>query len=75
MAKAEHEPTAFAAAVSAAAPAVASPAEQILTSWVVADPLSRELLEKATRVAASASTVLIRGESGTGKELLASLIH
>ena len=73
---AKQEPTPSSAAVSAgAAPAVTSPAEQILSSWIAADPLSLELLEKARRVAASASTVLIRGESGTGKELLASLIH
>ncbi|HEY6935691.1 MAG TPA: sigma-54 dependent transcriptional regulator [Terriglobales bacterium] len=76
MAKADHDPTPSAGAVSAgAAPAVTSPAEQILSSWIAADPLSLELLEKARRVAASPSTVLIRGESGTGKELLASLIH
>src|SRR5689334_16439275 len=76
MAKADHAPTPSAGAVSAgAAPAATSPAEQILSSWVATDPLSRELLEKARRVAASPSTVLIRGESGTGKELLASLIH
>ncbi len=76
MAKAGHDSTPSAGAVSAgAAPAVTSPAEQIRSSWIAADPLSRELLEKATRVAASASTVLMRGESGTGKELLASLIH
>ena len=60
---------------AAAAPAPATPAQQILSSWIAADPLSLELLEKAQRVAASASTVLIRGESGVGKELLASLIH
>lgn len=75
MARAEHDPTPSPGAVSAGAPAVASPAEQILASWVAADTLSLELVEKARRVAASASTLLIRGESGTGKELLASLIH
>ncbi|HVP44245.1 MAG TPA: sigma-54 dependent transcriptional regulator [Terriglobales bacterium] len=47
----------------------------ILSAWVAADPGSLELLEKARKVAASASTVLIRGESGTGKDLLASPIH
>ena len=60
---------------AAVAPAPATPAQQILSSWIAADPLSLELLEKAQLVAASASTVLIRGESGVGKELLASLIH
>jgi two-component system response regulator AtoC len=75
MAKAEQEPTPSAGPVSAAAPALAPPAEQILSSWIAADPLSLELLDKARRVAASASTILIRGESGTGKELLAALIH
>ncbi|HSB75140.1 MAG TPA: sigma-54 dependent transcriptional regulator [Terriglobales bacterium] len=59
----------------APAPARSSPADQILASWVAADPLSRELLQKVQRVAESSSTVLIRGESGVGKELLASLIH
>ncbi|HYX67904.1 MAG TPA: sigma 54-interacting transcriptional regulator, partial [Terriglobales bacterium] len=47
----------------------------ILSAWIAADPASHELLEKARKIAASASTVLIRGESGTGKDLLASLIH
>ena len=76
MAKVEQEPTRSASAVSAPpAPVVAPPAEQILSSWIAADPLSRELLEKIRRVAASSSTLLIRGESGTGKELLASVIH
>ncbi len=58
-----------------AAQAPASPAEQILSSWIAADPLSLELLEKARRIAATTSTVLIRGESGVGKELLACVIH
>ena len=60
---------------AAAAPAPASPGEQVFASWIAADPLSLELLEKARRVAASSSTILIRGESGAGKELLASIIH
>jgi len=47
----------------------------LLAAWVAADPKSLDLLEKAQKIAASASTVLIRGESGTGKDLLASLIH
>ena len=75
MAPAEREAKQSAEAGSAAAAPAASPAEPILSSWVAADPVSLELLEKARRVAASPSTVLIRGESGTGKELLASVIH
>ena len=35
----------------------------------------QEVLDLAWRVAASASTVLLRGESGTGKEVLARAIH
>ena len=62
-------------ASAAAAPARTSPADPILSSWIAADPLSLELLERVRRVAASSSTLLIRGESGVGKELLASLIH
>ena len=42
---------------------------------VAEDPLSRNLLELATRVALSDVTVLLSGESGTGKEVLARFIH
>ncbi len=42
---------------------------------VACEPASRQLLELATRVARSESTVLISGESGTGKEVLARFIH
>jgi two-component system NtrC family response regulator len=38
-------------------------------------PQMTELINKASRVAASRASVLIQGESGTGKELLARLIH
>ena len=47
----------------------------VLSAWVAADPRSIEVVEKAEKIAASASTVLVRGESGTGKDLLAWLIH
>jgi two-component system response regulator AtoC len=43
--------------------------------WVAADPASLKLLEQVRRIAASASTVLLRGESGVGKDLLAQLLH
>ncbi|SFO87617.1 sigma-54-dependent transcriptional regulator [Pseudomonas borbori] len=42
---------------------------------VALEPVSVQLLELATRVAQSDSTVLITGESGTGKEVLARFIH
>ena len=35
----------------------------------------RQLYEEMARVAATATTVLVRGESGTGKELIAQAIH
>ena len=35
----------------------------------------REVLRKATQVAATDTTVLVTGESGTGKEVVARFIH
>jgi two-component system response regulator AtoC len=78
MTKAEQERNQSQPGGSSAAPASgrSSPPEQILSSWIAADPRSLELLEKSRRIAASpSSTVLIQGESGVGKELLASVIH
>ena len=45
------------------------------TGLIYADPKSRQLLERASRVAKTDATVLLLGESGTGKEVLASFIH
>ena len=42
---------------------------------VACEPVSQQLLNLASRVAQSDSTVLISGESGTGKEVLARYIH
>ena len=42
---------------------------------VALEPASVQLLELASRVAQSDSTVIITGESGTGKEVLARYIH
>jgi len=42
---------------------------------VAVEPASVQLLELASRVAQSDSTVMITGESGTGKEVLARYIH
>ncbi len=42
---------------------------------VAVDPVTRELLRMATRVAATDATVTITGESGSGKEVVARHIH
>jgi two-component system response regulator FlrC len=42
---------------------------------IAGDEKSKNLLNLATKVAASEATVLISGESGTGKEVLARFIH
>ena len=42
---------------------------------IAEDPVSRQVLDLARRVAQSDATVLISGESGTGKEVLACALH
>ncbi|NOY71503.1 MAG: sigma-54-dependent Fis family transcriptional regulator [Gammaproteobacteria bacterium] len=42
---------------------------------IAVDPRSKELLNLATRVAATEATVMISGESGSGKEVIARHIH
>ncbi len=44
-------------------------------AWVAADPGSRRVLEIASKLADTATTLLITGESGTGKDQLARWIH
>lgn len=41
----------------------------------VADPVSRQLMSLANRVAATDVTVFVNGPTGTGKEVLAKFIH
>jgi transcriptional regulator with PAS, ATPase and Fis domain len=43
--------------------------------FVVADPAMTALMDRARRVAASDTTVLVLGETGVGKEVLAQQIH
>jgi two-component system, response regulator FlrC len=42
---------------------------------IAADPVSRQLLELATRVAGSDAAVMLTGESGVGKEVYARFLH
>ena len=51
-----------------------SPAPAALTI-VAEDPATREVFEKASRVARSRISVLLLGESGTGKEIVAQELH
>ena len=48
---------------------------KINEDMVAEDPISKRILELATRVGASDATVLVSGESGTGKEVLARALH
>ena len=43
--------------------------------WIGASAVSQQTLELGSKVASSASTVLITGESGAGKDQLARWIH
>ena len=53
----------------------ASVPAQAANGLVAEDPLTRELLRLAARVAQSAATVLLTGESGSGKEMFARFVH
>ncbi|EHQ88642.1 sigma-54-dependent Fis family transcriptional regulator [Desulfosporosinus youngiae] len=45
------------------------------TQWVGHSLPTQQILERASKVAAAHSSVLIHGESGTGKEIIARIIH
>lgn len=44
-------------------------------AWVGSSPAMQGIRDAVRRIAASASTVLVRGESGTGKEVVARALH
>ncbi|CZT28294.1 sigma-54-dependent transcriptional regulator [Pseudomonas cerasi] len=67
------EPKALIALVGRHAQGRLEPAER--DGPIAVEPASIQLLNLASRVAKSDSTVLISGESGTGKEVLARFIH
>ncbi|MBC9744115.1 sigma-54-dependent Fis family transcriptional regulator [Pseudomonas syringae pv. syringae] len=67
------EPKALIALVGRLALGRLEPAER--DGPIAVEPASIQLLNLASRVAKSDSTVLISGESGTGKEVLARFIH
>ncbi|QVK30713.1 sigma-54-dependent transcriptional regulator [Pseudomonas syringae] len=67
------EPKALIALVARHALGRLEPAER--DGPIAVEPASTQLLNLASRVAKSDSTVLISGESGTGKEVLARFIH
>ncbi len=51
------------------------PAGFACPALIVHDPVMREVVELARKVAPTNATVLLTGESGTGKEVLARCIH
>ncbi len=51
------------------------PATEAQDAPVAVDPVSKNLMALATRVAQSELTVMINGESGTGKEVIARHLH
>ncbi len=63
------------AAPAAPQPEARPPAAFACPNLIVHDPLMREVVELARKVAPTNATVLLTGESGTGKEVLARCIH
>ena len=66
---------ASAAANTAASHMHANPAQEQVRSVVYVDPISRNLLALAHRVAMANVAVLIEGPTGSGKEVLARVLH
>jgi two-component system response regulator GlrR len=73
-----YDPDALLAEVRTAV-AVTAPPEDVDGDWqaeiVTRSPLMRQVLRRASLIAATDARVLIQGPSGTGKELLARAIH
>lgn len=49
--------------------------QKVKSSLVAVDPVMKELMDMAARVADTDASVFIQGESGTGKEVLARALH
>ena len=57
-------------------PPIRDPVDSIIHAGVVGESTEwKDVLKKATQVAATDTTVLLTGESGTGKEVIARFIH
>ncbi len=50
-------------------------ARESTETMIAEDPLSKQLVELAIKVAQSEATVLLNGESGVGKEVISQFIH
>jgi two-component system response regulator FlrC len=62
-------------AASVQAPQAAAPVDAAVRSVVYVDPISRNLLALAQRVALANVAVLIEGPTGSGKEVLSRVLH
>lgn len=63
------------AAASGTTPVAMAPAQEAVRSVVFVDPISRNLLALAHRVALANVAVLIEGPTGSGKEVLSRVLH
>jgi len=67
--------TSTSSAASVRAPQAAAPVDAAVRSVVYVDPISRNLLALAQRVALANVAVLIEGPTGSGKEVLSRVLH